>query len=114
MVPVDYDVKLVYRNPPFSWDTYGTSIQSSLCLFFGAMIIVVPAILLWIMNRDFEKLGERGMRRRYGAFYSGLELASGKAVLLQPTFFMARRQIMAFAIVICRNKLITQVYLIWA
>ena len=97
-----------------NWDTPGTSVQSVFCLFFGVLIIVVPVRLLWVTLSDFDKLGDEDMEQKYGSFYSDLRLKSGKAVLLWPAFFFARRLIVAFAIVFFRETLIAQVYLIWA
>ena len=54
------------------------------------------------------------MLQRFGSLYTDLRLTAGKVVLLQPAFFLVRRQIMAFAIVVCREILIVQIYLIWA
>ena len=98
-----------------NWDSIGTSAQSAACLFFAVFLIVAPAKLIWTTARNFDSLGEKKMQTRYGSFYEGLRLAaSSKTVLLQPTFFLLRRNIMAFAIVVCRKTLIVQIYLIWA
>ena len=97
-----------------NWDTPGTSIQSFFCLFFGVMIIVVPARLFWVTLFDFAELTEEEIEERYGSIYSGLRQKSGKAVLMQPAFFLVRRLIVAIAIVFFRETLIAQIYLIWA
>jgi len=96
------------------WDSYGTVIQSLFCLFFAVLAIVGPITLLFIVIRDFDKLDERQMRQKYGAFYEGLRLKAGKKVFLQIAFFMKRRLVMAFVIVVCKDELIAQIYLIWA
>ena len=96
------------------WDTPGTSIQSVCCLFFGILIIVAPARLLWVTLLDFDRLGDEVMEQKYGSFYSELRLKSGKAVLMHPAFFLVRRLIVAIAVIFFRETLIAQIFLIWA
>jgi hypothetical protein len=53
------------------------------------------------------------MRKRFGELYENLRLKSGKTVFLQPSFFLLRRLILAFAVVVVQEVLIGQIYLIW-
>ena len=92
-------------NLDFS-DSYGITIQSSACLFFGVIIMVSPGLVLWLTVRNFDQLDKKETKVRYGSIYSDLNLGNGRTVLLQPFIFMVRRLILAFAVVVCRDVLI--------
>ena len=94
--------------------SYGITIQSSLCLFFGVILMVSPGLTLWLTIRHFDQLDKKETKSRYESAYSDLNLGNGKSVLLHPFFFQVRRLVLVFAIVVCRDILIVQVYLIWA
>ena len=96
------------------FDSYGTSLQSGACILFAIVLTGVPCLIIWHAERHFTRLSDEGMLQFYGSLFSELRLESGRAVLLEPAFFMCRRFIVAFAIVVCRHILIVQVYLIWA
>ena len=95
-------------------DSYGITIQSSSCLFFGVIMIVSPGLTLWLTVRNFDELKKKETENRYGSVYSDLNLANGRTVLLEPFFFQMRRLILVFAVVVCKDILIVQIYLIWA
>lgn len=97
-----------------NFDTYGSSVQSVTCILFAVVLVVIPCLVISDASGNFLELGSRRMKQRYGSFFTDLRLKSGKAVLMEPAFFMFRRLVMAFAIVVCRDILIVQVYLIWA
>ena len=94
--------------------SYGTSLQSCTCILFATVLITIPCLIIWHAERYFTTLSDKSVMEIYGSLFSELRLESGRAVLLEPAFFLFRRLEMAFAIVVCRHILIVQVYLIWA
>ena len=54
------------------------------------------------------------MKKRFSHLYEELRLQSGRPVFLYPAFFLLRRLILAFAVVVCYEYLIAQIYLVWA
>ena len=100
--------------PIISFATYGLSIQAVVCIGFSIFIVAAPFILIKHTYSNFKLLNKKLMKDRVGAIYEELRLKSGKAVLLQPSFFLVRRFVLAFAVVICHETLIAQIYLVWA
>ena len=96
------------------FDSYGTSLQSGACILLALVLTGIPCLIIWHAERHFTRLNDNHMRQFYGSFFAELRLESGRAVLLEPAFFMFRRLMVPFAIVVCRHILIVQVYLIWA
>ena len=96
------------------FDSYGTALQSGTCILFALVITGFPCLIIWHAERYFPRLNDEGMLQFYGSVFSELRLESGRAVLLEPAFFLFRRLVMAFAIVVCRHILIVQIILIWA
>ena len=68
--------------------------------------MVFPGLVLWLTVRNFDQLEKKETQSRYGSIYSDLHLGYGRTVLLLPFFFLVRRLILAFAVVVCQDILI--------
>ena len=76
-------------------------------------MLSAPYLVIRYTYVNYSTLEDNKMRKRFGELYENLQLKSGKIVFLQPAFFLLRRLMLAFAIVIVQEVLIGQIYLIW-
>ena len=100
--------------PIISFATYGHSIQAVVCIGFSIFIVVVPFLLIKHTYSNFNFLNNYSLKDQFGKIYEDLRLKSGKVALFQPSFFLIRRFVLAFAVVIYHENLFAQVYLVWA
>lgn len=56
------------------WDSYGASIQSTMCICFAVLLVVAPAILFEINVRNFDSLDSEEMQQQFGSFYPDLRV----------------------------------------
>ena len=96
------------------FDSFGMTIQSAACIFFGVFLVVTPLLLFVRTLCSSKHLTEEEMESRYGSLYSNLRMKSGKGVLLQPAFLILRRLMLSFAIVVFRDNLSVQIFLVWS
>ena len=89
-----------------SFETYGIAFHSITCILFFTCMILMPILLVKHLLRFFERLDDKMMINRYGNLYDELDLRVGKIALVQPFFFLLRRLMLAFAIVIFNQALI--------
>ena len=85
----------------------GKTVHSTFTIIFAVLIVVIPVLMIRHALTNFEKLNKEDMKAQYGSLYENLRITkTNRAVLLQPGFFLLRRLILAFAVVVCRGHLI--------
>jgi len=77
-----------------------------------ALLIAAPFFILTYLWNRFGRLQEKEIHQKYGEFYKDLNLEQGRMVLLQPTWFMLRRLMLAVTVVFFNSTVIWQIAVI--
>lgn len=97
-----------------SFETHGLAWMSTLCIIFMILAITVPAIMMGKLWFNVKHLEEPRFKRDYGKLYEELNPQAGTKILLQPSFFLLRRLLLALAVSSVGQTLIWQIYLMTA
>ena len=97
--------------PQLSFDTWGLTVQSTVCLLFAVTYITVPYTLLYRLSKRGGELKNKSVAAKYGGVFEELSLERGAWVFMQPAFFLIRRLILAVTVVAV-PYLIVQIYLV--
>ena len=65
-----------------SFNSYGLSVHSVVCIFFFGMMILMPFVLIQYLLIYFKELEEPSMTDKYGHLYGELDLRKGKLTLI--------------------------------
>jgi len=65
-----------------SFSSSGQSTQTIACLIITFIYIAVPTFALRAVIKDFNKIGTKAMKEKFGALYEGRAVQRGKKVLL--------------------------------
>ena len=96
------------------YDTNGYASMSALCILLLVTIVCIPSIFLLKLLCNFEKLESDEYRDKYGNFYQDLNLKLGRRVLLLPAFYIARRTLLAIAVLYASKTLYVQILILIA
>ena len=99
--------------PVISFETWGLAVQALVCILFSVFFLTAPFILMRSLSKRIAVLDNRAMMKRFGSVYEDLDLKRGRWIFLQPAFFLIRRLILAFTVVMV-PYLIAQIYLVIA
>ena len=94
-----------------STESPGLKVMSILCAIFLGCAIIIPIIIISYLRNKFDQLKTDEMKNAFGALYADLNLKEGRKVLLGPTFFLARRMMLAIAICTVGKVLIWQIFI---
>jgi len=83
-----------------SWSSYGEITQSLATIFFFVLLLAFPIVESTYLVFVFDKLTEKDVQARHGAFYEELNLKKGRLVLVQPVWFLVRRFILGVTVVL--------------
>lgn len=68
-----------------------------------------PFCLLILKARWIDVSNDVSKGKRFAKFYSDISISKGPKVFIWPFFFLARRLLLAFVMVVCNETLILQV-----
>ena len=99
-----------------SFKSYGEIVQCVVTFFFIFLGFAFPLVVVYTVKKDWNPLRKRWkttkmIERRFGAMFEELSLEHGPYVLIWPCYFLLRRLLMAFIVVIFRNFLWMQIFL---
>jgi hypothetical protein len=99
-----------------SFNSYGEILQTVTNFTFILLIFAFPLVVIYTVTKDWDPIEKEWktrtiIRRRYGAMFEELSLASGPYVLIWPCYFLLRRLLMAIIVVIFRKFLCVQIFL---
>ena len=83
----------------------GPKIDTAFGLFGLGVVVLLPAVVLYLMCRFFEDLNDKKFRASYGSLYEGLKTKS-RWVILFRVWFLLRRLFLCVIVVRLRNLLI--------
>ena len=92
-----------------SFESLGMRLHTITCLVVLVCIFLIPALMLRYLVKNFNRLNDRIIKRKYGKMYDELNIRGSKVVLVQPFFFLLRRLMLAVAIVNMQKVLIWQI-----
>ena len=110
MIAVCCLINLSYIN----FATYGFALHSVICIFFSLLLIFLPLFVFIFLRQNFDDLGTRYMKEKFGSLYDGLKLKEGQKVLFEPIYFLFRRLLLALLVVVIDQALIWQIFLMSA
>ena len=96
-----------------SYDSFGLTVQAVFSLVSLCLLVIGPYLLLAFLAANFNNLTASKFKQRFGTFYENLRLATGRKVLLHPGFFLFRRLVLTFALVVFRDNFFAQLVMIW-
>ena len=96
----------------FNYDTPGYRAMSILCILVFTVMLAVPTLFLLMLFVNFDKLGDKDYKRKYGAFYENLNLKAGRIVLLYPTWYFIRRVLLVVSILSTNDTVFWQLVII--
>lgn len=80
-----------FTSPSFA--NFGGYFSYCHAVFFMFLAVSLEVSLIWYY-RNFHRFPEPDFQEQYGSMINGLKRKEGRAVLLYPLFYMARRQAM--------------------
>jgi hypothetical protein len=92
-----------------NWATYGQAIQSALSIFVLVVLLLFPPIVVfYTKSRWTTNLDE--VQKSFQPFFEEIKLKKGPKVLIYPSYFLARRFLMALLVVYLRGNLFMQLF----
>jgi len=89
-------IKLKYH---LKFDSFGEKVESWMTIVSMAGYLLIPAIAIIQLLRNFDLAEEKGFKNRFGALYEGLDTRKGRQILLEPIVFIARRIFVAWIVI---------------
>ena len=93
-------------NLRISFDNYGETVQSAFCIFALLVLIVFPALVYWILKRNWDSEDLNQLKSKYEPIFESLRTDIGPISLCHPMYFLVRRLFMAVIVVLLKDHLI--------
>ena len=91
-----------------SFATPGLAVMSSLCIAFIGIYTILPAIFIFRICLNRNKLHEHTWKNTYGNYYKELRLPASKSIFMYPSFFLVRRLLVGVAVCLVGRLFIWQ------
>ena len=87
------------NSKSITFDSKFEVINSVLTITFIVICSLLPIVIVIFLLVRFSGLGSLTMKVKYGELTKGLDLSKGRAIILTPINFLARRYLLALVVV---------------
>jgi FtsH-binding integral membrane protein len=93
-----------------TWSPWGAAVQCGLTYACLGICVLFPFVLLFYVRQNWERDYHRTVES-IEPYFEELDMRKGPIIVIQPTYFLLRRLLMAVLVVYARESLITQLFI---